>query len=198
MLGTRTADRYVGYATFDGEVLLGPPVTLALERLHRFFRRQQANPRRSAPSQRERDRMVTALAVLLHESLHATGPRAREDFRLTPSGRAFEEGFAEAATVDLLPGFVRSLGGSPKFQRALRGAVRRYRPAYRRQVDVVLRLSTEAVRQTRTSRAARLWRIKVADTWGRDRWVRLERATLFTEAKLRRMLAGQPVAHRHR
>ena len=199
LLGTREARRYVGYATFDNEMLLGPSVTAGLGDLRAWRLRDAAKPlgwRR--PTLLERRRMATALAVLLHESLHVTGPRAREDFRLTPSGRAFEEGITEAATVDLLPDFARSLGGSARFQRALQSDVKRYRPAYRRQVRVVRDFSIEATKQPPASAAARRWRITVADTWGRDRWARLEQATLLPERRLRAKLARPPASSRHR
>jgi hypothetical protein len=198
LLGTREARRYVGYATFSNEILLGPSVTAGLRDLHAWRRRDAASPGWRRPTLLERRRMTTALAVLLHESLHVTGPRAREDFRLTPSGRAFEEGITEAATVDLLPEFARSLGGSARFRRALQSDAKRYRPAYRRQVGVVRDFSIEATRQPPASEAARRWRITVADTWGRDRWARLEQATLLPETRLRAKLARPPASSRHR
>ncbi len=193
VLGTGQADRYIGYATFDNQILLGPPVTAGLGGLYRARRPQAAQPTRL-----ELDRMATALAVLLHESLHATGPRAREDFRLTSSGRAFEEGITEAVTLDLLPSLARSLGGSERFQRALRRAVGRYRPAYQRQVNRIRRLSTEATGKPWANDEAKRWRIMVADRWGRDRWVLLERATQRGEENLRTFLSRPPASSRHR
>ena len=45
---------------------------------------------------------MLGLGVLLHETLHETGPVALKDIRRTRSGRAFEEGFTEAVAGDLL------------------------------------------------------------------------------------------------
>jgi hypothetical protein len=138
-----------------------------------------------APSRTELHRIAVALAVLLHESLHATGPRDLVDFRDTPSGRAFEEGFTEAATMDLLPRFVRSLDLPADLQRAVLSAVGRYRPAYPRQVAWARELSIEATRSRASSAAPRAWRVGVTDRWGADRWHRLARATGRSEATLR-------------
>jgi hypothetical protein len=192
LLGTRQAGRYVGYTTFGGDVLLGPSVTAGLEDLYRARLRLAADPGAPLPSRLELDRMAAGLAVLLHETLHATGPRAREDFRLTRSGRAFEEGFTEAAAVDLLPAYVRSLGGPPRLRPALRKAVRRYEPAYPRHVGRARSLSTLATKRGWRTSAARNWRVAVADRWGESRWTLLARATGRSEEKLRSYLASPP------
>ena len=65
------------------------------------------------------------LAVLLHETLHATGPAARTDTLTTKSGLAFEEGFTEAATEDLLYVFITGLRLPP----TVRGRLARGRAA---------------------------------------------------------------------
>ena len=70
------------------------------------------------------------LAVLLHETIHATGPEARTDSLTTKSGLAFEEGFTEAATEDLLYVFVTSLNLPPAVRGPLAAAVRRRAHAY--------------------------------------------------------------------
>lgn len=180
MLGPSSAARYAGYSTLDGRILLGPGVTRSLESL--------ATTRRGAigaPSRADLDEQVQALAVLLHESIHETGPRAREDALGTRSGRAFEEGFAEAATLDLLPSFVAGLRLPPEVRAGLMSAVGRYRPAYRSEVAWARRLSAGATRSAAGSRRARAWRIRVADRWGGDRWELLAAATGREEAALR-------------
>jgi hypothetical protein len=131
------------------------------------------------------DRMVFGLSVLLHETIHASGPTARDDFRDTPSGRSFEEGFTEAATVDLLPRLVRTLGLPPRLEAALLAAARRYRPIYAGPVAWARSLSARATGTLAGSPAAAAWRIGVADRWGPDRWDRLARAVGSGEAALR-------------
>jgi hypothetical protein len=125
------------------------------------------------------------LAVLLHESLHATGPVAAADIRGTRSGRAFEEGFIEATTVDLLPSLVGALDVPPPLGGDLRTAVRRYRPAYRAERSWARRMSARATRRPAGSPAARAFRAGVTDRWGSDRWTRLARETGLGVAVLR-------------
>jgi hypothetical protein len=131
------------------------------------------------------DRMAMALAVLLHETLHATGPSATDDVAGTRSGRAFEEGFTEAATIDLLRRFAASLDLPAGLRGRLAAAVRRYRSAYRAEVAWVRRLSATATGAAPMSRRARAWRVHVADTWGAGRWTRLAAATRRDEEALR-------------
>jgi hypothetical protein len=123
--------------------------------------------------------------VLLHETIHATGPAARDDVRETPSGRALEEGFTEAATVDLLPRMVRTLGLPGRLTSALLASARRYRPAYSAQVGWVRLLAARATGQGAMSPAAAAWRVAAADGWGSNRWSLLADATGRTEQGLR-------------
>src|SRR5262249_28115833 len=127
---------------------------------------------------RTADRIVRALAVALHETLHATGPRAQADFGTAP-GRALEEGLAEAATADLVRGLVRSMGGPPGGALALRRAAVGYRRVYGPQVRWVRSLSRRAARDPAA------WRVDAADRWGDDRWERLAAATGSSVAALR-------------
>lgn len=183
LLGVDDAARYDGYATFAGEVLLGPTAVRGLEDLWTTRRALSGSrPKGRVPSRADLDRMARTMAIALHETIHASGPSDENDFRTTPEGRAFEEGFAEAATVDLLPAFARSLGGPQRFNRALVAAARRYRPAYREQVGWAQSLSQQVARG-RVATAN--WRIEVADTWGDDRWERLSRAVGRTVVELR-------------
>ncbi len=179
LLGTPDAARFDGYASFDGVVAIGPAATLALEKLREQHR---CIARCKRMSRADQDRAVSALAVVLHESLHASGPAATSDYVETASGRAFEESFSEAATVDLLPEFVAILKLSPRVQKMIRPAVRRYRPHYPDQLTWAQDLSTAV---TTNPAAARRWRLEVADTWGADRWTRLAAATGRSEADLR-------------
>ncbi len=180
LLGTAAAGRYRGYATLRGDVLLGPAATRGLTTLSRA--RRGTAP---APSRADLDRATTGLAVLLHETIHATGPAARKDVTGTRSGAALEEGLAEAVTVDGLGAYARSLRLAPPLERRLRAAVRRYRPAYGAQVAWVRSLSARATGAAAGSARARDWRRRVADTWGADRWTRLAAATGTDEATLR-------------
>ncbi len=125
------------------------------------------------------------LAVLLHESLHATGPVAAADIRGTRSGRAFEEGFVEATSVNLLPSLVGALDVPSPLGAGLRAAVRRYRPGYRAERSWARRMSARATRRRAGSAAGRAFRAGVTDRWGSDRWTRLARATGLGEAVLR-------------
>jgi hypothetical protein len=196
LLGADDAARYDGYATFAGEVLLGPATVRGLSDL--WATRRALSGRRPAariPSRADLDRMVRALAVVLHESIHASGPTDENDFRTTAEGRAFEEGFAEAATVDLLPAFARSLGGPRRFNQALVKATRRYRPVYRDQVSWAQGMSQ---RVARGAIATAIWRIGVADTWGDDRWERLSRAIGSSVAELRAAVPRIGDFQRHR
>ncbi|MEW6581779.1 MAG: hypothetical protein AB1416_03370 [Actinomycetota bacterium] len=158
------APRYDGYTSFAGDVLLGPATVRALDELWR------GRHARRAPGRAAADRITRALAVAMHETIHATGPTDQTDFATDP-GRALEEGLAEAAAVDHLPRFIATLDTAPAVRRALRAATRRYRPAYRPQVDWIRSLSQRA---TRTPAA---WRITAADTWGGTRWDELAAAT---------------------
>ena len=181
LLGAAGAGRYTAYTTFRGDLLLGPAATRGLDALGRGRR---AGPR-AAPSHADLDAMVMGLAVLLHESLHATGPVAAADIRGTRSGRAFEEGFVEATTVDLLPSLIGALDVPPPLGAGLRAAARRYRPAYRAERSWARRMSARATRRPAGSPAARGFRAGVTDRWGSDRWTRLARATGLGEAALR-------------
>jgi hypothetical protein len=183
LLGADDAAQYDGYATFAGEVLLGPAAVRGLEDLMTARRALAGRkPKGRMPARADFDRMARALAVTLHESVHASGPTDENDFRATPEGRAFEEGFAEAATVDLLPSFARSLGGPKRFNKALVLAARRYRPVYRDQVGWARGMSQQVARG---EIATATWRIEVADTWGADRWERLARAVGRAVTELR-------------
>jgi hypothetical protein len=128
---------------------------------------------------------VTALAVVLHETLHATGAQAPGDVRGRRSGRAFEEGFTEAATVALLPRFIASLDQPAALEARLLAAAGRYRPAYPRIVAWARGLAVEATGRGAASRRAKGWLVRVADRWGTDRWRRLAAATAQDEATLR-------------
>ena len=130
------------------------------------------------------DRMTRALAILLHETLHATGPAFPADLE-SQSGRAFEEGFTEAATIDLLPAAIRALKAPPPLTRALLVAARRYRPAYKPQVEWSRWLSL----RTAPAQGRPAWRVAVADRYGEDRWHRLSAGTGAAVAELR---AGAP------
>ena len=188
MLGTGDAGRYEGYATFTGDVLLGPRVTAGLEVLARARARAARAGHRSPgrpPPRADLDRMATALAVLLHETIHATGPATLDDVRDTPSGRAFEEGFTEAVTVDLLPRYVTALGVTGRLKAGLAAAVRRYRPADAEQVAWARRASGQATGGSPRSALAAAWRARVADSWGADRWALLSAALGRPEAALR-------------
>lgn len=176
-------------------MLLGPAATAGLNALHRVriaARRPQA---RSRPSRADLDRMVMGLAVLLHESLHVTGPAIPEDYHLDPGARALEEGLTEAATVDLLPRYVRSLPLPRALAPRLRAAARRYRPAYRPQVTWVRQMSARATGAGVNSPTARAWRVRAADRWGPERWDLLA-STLGTDADALR--AGAPAIQKVR
>ena len=177
LLGASEAGRYTGYTTLRGDLLLGPAATRGLDALARTRRPGS----RAAPSHADLDAMVMGLAVLLH----ATGPVASADIRATRSGRAFEEGFVEATTVDLLPSLVGALDVPPPLGAGLRAAARRYRPAYRAERSWARRMSARATRRPAGSPAARAFRAGVTDRWGSDRWRRLARATGLGEPVLR-------------
>jgi hypothetical protein len=129
--------------------------------------------------------------VLLHETIHATGPVSRTDSLTTRSGLAFEEGFTEAATEDLLYVFVTSLRLPPKVRGRLAAGVRRRAHAYRPEVAFARRMSRLATKSPATSTRARAWRIRVADRWGADRWTLLSDATGRSERVLRRQAAAR-------
>jgi len=198
LLGTDQAGGIEGYATLQGRLLIGPRASAALEELRRArtaVALRAAACRRTkrpascrpapVPPRVDLDRMVFGLSVLLHESIHASGPAFRDDFRDTPSGRSFEEGFTEAATVDLLPRYVRALRAPARLEAGLLRAARRYRPVYPGPVGWVRDLSAQATGAGAASPAATRWRVGVADHWGADRWQRLARAVGSNEAALR-------------
>ncbi len=142
ILGVADARAYSGFTTLQGD---------DLPRARRHGRPGGRRPQRTGarlggavPSRADADRMTMALALLLHETLHATGPLAVEDVTGSRSGLAFEEGFAEAATVDLLRPFVAGLDLPAALRQRLLAAVGRYRPAYRAQVAWARRLSATA------------------------------------------------------
>lgn len=180
LLGAGPAARYRGYATLQGRVLIGPAATAGLEVLGAA--RAGRGPR---PSRADLDRAALGLAVLLHESLHATGPVPRDDVLRSRSGRAFEEGFTEAATLDLLPRLVATLDLPAPLRARLRAAATRHRPAYGPEVAWARRMSARATGAGARSPRARAWRIRVADRWGSDRWARLAAATGVEESALR-------------
>jgi hypothetical protein len=182
VLGVADARAYSGFAAFDGTVFLGPAATRALELL--------GAAGGGGLSRADVDRIAMGLAVLLHETLHATGPQAADDVAGTRSGRAFEEGFTEAVTLDLLPSFAASLELPAGMERRVRAAVRRYRPAYGAQVAWARRLSARATGAAPGSARARAWRRAVADGWGAGRWARLAEATRLDEDALRPMAAA--------
>ncbi len=186
LLGTPDAPRYDGYASFDGVIAIGPAATRALEKLREQHRCIAKCTRMSRADQ---DRAVSALAVVLHESLHASGPSATSDYLETSSGRAFEEGFSEAATVDLLPDLVTTLKLTPRVQKMLRPAIGRYRAHYPDQLTWARNLSSAV---TADPAAARRWRLEVADAWSSDRWTRLAAATGRSEADLRAAAPALP------
>jgi hypothetical protein len=185
LLGGPAADRYAGYADLRGTVLLGPAATAGLASIHGA----QGGARNL--SRADADAAVMGLGVLLHETIHATGPQVRTDALTTKSGLAFEEGFTEAATEDLLYVFVTGLDLPPAVRSTLARAVLRRPRAYRPEVTFARRMSHLATKSPATSVKARAWRIKVADTWGADRWELLSDATGRSEAVLRRQAAAR-------
>ncbi len=188
LLGVADAREYSGFTSFDGAVFLGPSATGGLQLLVDARHRVRVGVGETI-SRADVDRMTMALAVLLHETLHATGPSAADDVSTTRSGRAFEEGFTEAATLDLLRPFVARLDVPAPLRARLAAAVARYRTGYRSEVAWARRMSARATRSAASSRRARAWRIAVADTWGPQRWTRLAVATGTAEDELR---AGAP------
>ena len=180
----RSAGRFQGYATLRGRIYTGPAATRAIEALHRARRNPRAGPPRA-----ELDSYVSGLAVLLHETLHASGPQEVDDVRAARSGRVFEEGFTEAVTIDLLRPYVAALRLPPPLRGRMLMAARRYRPAYPGSVAWARARSAEATGSPAGSRAARAFRIRVADRWGADRWTRLAAATGRDEASLRAQAA---------
>jgi hypothetical protein len=185
LLGGPAANRYAGYADLRGTVLLGPAATAGLASI-RGARGGARNLSRA-----DADAAVMGLAVLLHETIHATGPVSRTDSLTTRSGLAFEEGFTEAATEDLLYVFVTSLRLPPKVRSRLAAGVRRRAHAYRPEVAFARRMSRLATKSPATSTRARAWRIRVADRWGADRWTLLSDATGRSERVLRRQAAAR-------
>jgi hypothetical protein len=185
LLGGRAADRYAGFADLRGTVLLGPAATRGLASI----RGAQGGAGRLTRA--DADAAAMGLAVLLHETLHATGPVSRTDTLTSKSGLAFEEGFTEAATADLLFVFVTSLDLPPGVRGPLAGAAVRRRAAYGPEVAFARRMSRLATRRPASSAAARAWRIRVADTWGADRWDRLADAVDRSETVLRRQAAAR-------
>ena len=185
LLGGPAADRYAGYADLRGTVLLGPAATAGIASI----RGAQGGARDL--SRADTDAAVMGLAVLLHETLHATGPASRTDSLTTKSGLAFEEGFTEAATQDLLYVFVTSLNLPPAVRGPLAAGVRRRAHAYAPEVAFARRMSRLATKTPATSQKARAWRIRVADTWGANRWKQLSDATGLSEKVLRRQAAAR-------
>ncbi len=174
LLGSAAAARYTGYSTLRGDILLGPAATRGLEIVGRAGR-DGASLR--GASRADLDRAVLGLAVLLHESVHESGPSSRDDVLGTRSGRTFEEGFAEDATGQLLRPLVAGLDLPAGVRARLLAAVGRYRPAYGAEVSWARRMSALATGSAAGSGRARAWRVRVADTWGADRWTRLAAAT---------------------
>jgi hypothetical protein len=185
VLGGRAADRYAGYADLRGTILLGPAATAGVASI----RGAHGGARRL--SRADADAAVMGLSVLLHETIHATGPKARTDSLTTKSGLAFEEGFTEAATADLLFVFVTSLDLPPGVRGPLAGAAVRRKAAYGPEVAFARRMSRLATGRPASSGTARAWRIRVADTWGADRWDRLADAVRRSETVLRRQAAAR-------
>jgi hypothetical protein len=185
LLGGAAADRYAGYADLRGTVLLGPAATAGIASI----RGAQGGAR--SLSRADTEAAVMGLAVLLHETIHATGPVSRTDSLTTKSGLAFEEGFTEAATEDLLYVFVTSLNLPPAVRGPLAAAVRRRTHAYAPEVAFARRMSRLATKAPATSVKARAWRIRVADTWGAKRWDQLSDATGLSETVLRRQAAAR-------
>ena len=70
-------------------------------------------------------------------------------------------------------------------------AVLRRSRAYAPEVAFARRMSRLATKSPATSAKARAWRIRVADTWGADRWERLSDATGLSENVLRRQAAAR-------
>ena len=185
LLGGRAADRYAGFADLRGTVLLGPAATEGLASI----RGAQGGAR--SLSRADADAAVMGLAVLLHETIHATGPVSRTETLTTKSGLAFEEGFTEAATEDLLYVFVAGLRLPPTVRGRLVAGVQRRSRVYAPEVAFARRMSRLATDSPATSVKARAWRIRVADTWGADRWERLSDATGLSQALLRRRAAAR-------
>jgi hypothetical protein len=148
-------------------VLLGPSANAGLEALQRA---RVARPGARRPSRADLDRMIMGLAVLLHETLHATGVPPAADYHRSPSARALEEGLTEAATVDLLRRYVSSLRLPRPLAGRLLAAAGRYRPAYRPQVLWLRRASTLAAGTTVNAPATIAWRVDAADRLGPERW----------------------------
>ena len=193
LLGTSDANRIDGYATFGGVVAVGPTVSRGLDDLQRV---RLCTRVCAPPTRAEANRIAAALAVLLHESIHASGATAEADVVETASGRAFEEAFAEAATIDLLPDLIRQAPLRASLRASLVAAAGRYRAHYPAQVDWARTLSATATGTDASSPTAKAWRVDVADTWGADRWSRLAAATGYTESDLRAAappVAGQPL-----
>jgi hypothetical protein len=182
LLGGANAALYAGYTAPDGIVLLGPAAAAGLEALQRARR---ARPATRPPSRADLDRMAMGLAVLLHESLHATGPPIPGDYHLSPSSRALEEALTEAATADLLPRYVASLGLPRALAPRMRAAATRYRPAYRPQVLWLRGLSARATSQPVRAPATVAFRVRAADRWGRERWELLSAAVSVGVLELR-------------
>lgn len=167
LLGNANAAQYAGYTTPTGRVLLGPAATAGLEALQRA---RTARPGARRPSRADLDRMAMGLAVLLHETLHATGAPPAADYHRSPSARALEEGLTEAATVDLLTRYVSSLRLPRPLAVRLRAAAGRYRPAYRPQVLWVRRASALLTGGPASAPAAVAWRVRAADRLKAERW----------------------------
>jgi hypothetical protein len=167
LLGNVNAAQYAGYTSPSGRVLLGPAATAGLGALQRA-RTARAGARR--PSRADLDRMAMGLAVLLHESLHATGAPPASDYHRSPSARALEEGLTEAATVDLLRRYVASLRLPRPLAVRLRAAAGRYRPAYRPQVVWLRRASSLVTGRPVFAPATVAWRVRSADALGPERW----------------------------
>jgi hypothetical protein len=183
------AARMEGWTTVRGTVAVAPATTRALDALRRAALRRTCGGGPCLPARADQERMVGALAVLLHETLHVTGPQPL-DARATASGRALEEGLTEAAAADLLPSAIGELGLRPALRRALLARAAGYRPAYGAQVRWVRAVSARVTRTGWRSGAARAWRIEAADRWGADRWDRVAWALDTTEAAVRTGVPG--------
>lgn len=185
--------RIHGYTTRSGRVYIGPTATASLEQLERARHRELGGPG-PRPTRAQADRWVHGLAVLLHESLHATGAQMDRAHTMTAADRALEEGLTEAATVDLLDRAVRALALPTRMRAPMRAAAGRYRPGYPAQVRWVRQLSARATGRAATSARAQTWRVNAADTLGHDRWQRLA-SQLGPNAH--RLLSGVPLNLRH-
>ena len=171
LLGGPAADRYAGYADLRGTVLLGPAATAGTREhprgagrgagpLARRRRRRGDGPRRAPARDAPRDGPGVA------DGLAAPRGRGARSRRGSPRRRP-----RTCSTCSSPASTCRPRCGAP-----LAAGVRRRAHAYRagggvRAADVAARDQVGAA----TSAKARAWRIRVADTWGADRWKQLSR-----------------------